>query len=296
MSGAAANFMSSPLITVDELLSAQARAAQAGGTQILLVDCRHDLMKPEAGTQAYLQGHLPGAVHLNLDTDLADHSAGLCGGRHPLPARERVKARLESIGLSEQTHLIAYDSDGGSFAARLWWLTQWLGHERVSVLDGGLPAWLDAGLALTTEVPLPTPGKLRLRTPLVAWVDVDTVAADTAAQRRVVLDARAPARFSGAQEPLDPVAGHIPGALNRFWQTNLAADGRFHSPDHLRAEFLSLLNGRPADTAIHQCGSGVTACHNLIAMAHAGLSGALLYAGSWSEWCSDPSRPVATGA
>jgi thiosulfate/3-mercaptopyruvate sulfurtransferase len=154
---------------------------------------------------------------------------------------------------------------------------------------------LGAGLALTTEIPLPTPGRLRLRTPLVAWVDVDTVADDVAQDRRVVLDARAPTRFSGAQEPLDPVAGHIPGALNRFWQANLAADGRFHSTDQLRAEFLSLLKGRPADAVIHQCGSGVTACHNLLAMTHAGLGGTLLYAGSWSEWCSDPSRPVATG-
>ena len=295
MNGTAAKCMFSPLITVDELISAQARAEHAQDTQILLVDCRHDLMKPEAGRQAYLQGHLPGAVHLSLDIDLADHGAGLCGGRHPLPAREWLRARLEAIGLSEQTHLVVYDSDGGSFAARLWWLAQWLGHERVSVLDGGLPAWLGAGLALTTEIPLPTPGRLRLRTPLVAWVDVDTVADDVAQDRRVVLDARAPTRFSGAQEPLDPVAGHIPGALNRFWQANLAADGCFHPADQLRAEFLSLLKGRPADAVIHQCGSGVTACHNLLAMAHAGLGGTLLYAGSWSEWCSDPSRPVATG-
>ena len=295
MNGTAAKCMFSPLITVDELISAQARAEHARDTQILLVDCRHDLMKPEAGRQAYLQGHLPGAVHLSLDTDLADHAAGLCGGRHPLPARERLRARLEAIGLSEQTHLVAYDSEGGSFAARLWWLAQWLGHERVSVLDGGLPAWSEAGLALTTEIPLPTPGKLRLRTPLVAWVDVDTVADDVVQGRRVVLDARAPTRFSGAQEPLDPVAGHIPGALNRFWQANLAAGGRFHSVNHLRAEFLSLLQGRSADAVIHQCGSGVTACHNLLAMAHAGLGGALLYPGSWSEWCSDPSRPVVTG-
>ena len=287
--------MFSPLITVQALIEAQARAERAEGAPILLVDCRHDLMKPEAGTQAYLQGHLPEAVHLNLDTDLADHSEGLCGGRHPLPARERLRARLEAIGLSEQTHLIAYDSDGGSFAARLWWLTQWLGHERVSVLDGGLPAWLAAGLVLTTEIPVPTPGKLRLRTPLVAWVDVDTVSNDVAQDRRVVLDARAPARFSGAQEPLDPVAGHIPGALNRFWQNNLTSDGLFHSADRLRDEFRSLLRGRPADAVIHQCGSGVTACHNLLAMAHAGLGGSLLYAGSWSEWCSDPARPVATG-
>jgi thiosulfate/3-mercaptopyruvate sulfurtransferase len=288
--------MFSPLITVDELLNAQAQANQAQGAQILLVDCRHDLMRPEAGTQAYLQGHLPGAVHLNLDTDLADHMTGLCGGRHPLPARERLKTRLEAIGLSEQTHLVAYDSDGGSFAARLWWLTQWLGHERVSVLDGGLPAWLSAGQKLTTEIPTPISEKLRLRTPLVAWVDVNTVTDDVAQDRRVVIDARAPVRFSGAQEPLDPVAGHIPGALNRFWQSNLRPDGHFHSADQLRAEFLSLLNGRPADAVTHQCGSGVTACHNLLAMAHAGLSGSLLYAGSWSEWCSDPTRPIATGS
>jgi len=281
----------SPLITVDEL-----RSAQEQGESILLVDCRHDLMNPQAGALAYAQEHLPGAVHISLDDDLADHVNGLCGGRHPLPQREQLRARLEALGLSGHTRLIAYDADGGCWAARLWWLAQWLGHERVSVLDGGLPAWRAAGLALTTERPTTSPGQLTLRTPLVAWVDVDTVAADVAGDRRVVIDARAPSRFSGAQEPLDPVAGHIPGAVNRFWQTNLAADGRFHSAYELRNQFQTLLAGRPADAVIHQCGSGVTACHNLLAMAHAGLNGSLLYAGSWSEWCSDPARPVATGS
>lgn len=281
----------SPLITVEELL-----VAQQNGEPILLVDCRHDLMNPQAGALAYAQEHLPKAVHISLDDDLADHVNGLCGGRHPLPQRERLRARLEALGLSGQTRLVAYDADGGCWAARLWWLTQWLGHERVSVLDGGLPAWRAAGLSLTAEIPTTSPGQLTLRTPLVAWVDVDTVATDVAGGRRVVIDARAPSRFSGAQEPLDPVAGHIPGALNRFWQTNVASDGRFHPAHELRAQFQTLLSGRSADAVIHQCGSGVTACHNLLAMAHAGLYGSLLYAGSWSEWCSDPARPVATGS
>ncbi len=280
-----------PLIEVTDL-----RTLCASGADVLIVDCRHHLTDPDAGPQAYAQGHLPGAVFVHLDRDLAaPHGAGLCGGRHPLPARESLRLKLEALGLSDSTQLIAYDADGGAWAARLWWLALWLGHERVAVLDGGLPAWVAAGQPLSANPPSARQGKLSLRTPVVSWVDADTVAADVAGARRLIIDARAPMRFSGAQEPIDPVAGHIPGAVNRFWQNNLDPSQCFLPAPKLRSEFLTLLGQHKPDAVIHQCGSGVTACHNLLAMTVAGLAGSLLYAGSWSEWCQDTSRPVANG-
>jgi len=285
----------SPLISVAEL------SAALSSTSVVLVDCQNDLFDSSLGRQRYLAGHLPGAFHLALEHDLSDSDAGLCGGRHPLPAREHLRARLAALGLTDDSLLVAYDADGGSWAARLWWLAQWLGHERVAVLDGGLAAWQAAGQSLVTGAPDPTPveavasAALRLRTPLVAWINAKQLEERRAAGPATLVDARAPARYRGDQEPIDPVAGHIPGALNRFWQQNLEADGHFRSPAALRAEFEGLLGGARADQAIHYCGSGVSACHNLLAMAHAGLDGSLLYPGSWSEWCRDPARPVARG-
>lgn len=267
-----------------------------------IVDVRHDLADPGAGARAFAAGHLPGASFLSLDDDLSgppvwqDSPAGLRhnGGRHPLPDRAALRRRLAALGISDDTQVVAYDAHGGMFAARLWWLLRWLGHERVAVLDGGLPAWQAVGGALSTDVPTPSPAPpLSERPSLVNLVDIDTVHANLSARTRQVVDARAPDRFRGENETLDPVGGHIPGALNRFFKDNLQPDGRFKPVAQLRAEWSALLPD-PAG-AVMQCGSGVTACHNLLALAHAGLPAAGLYAGSWSDWVSAPGRPVATG-
>jgi thiosulfate/3-mercaptopyruvate sulfurtransferase len=277
---------STTLIAADELAHAIDRC--------LVVDCRHDLSDLDAGRRAYDAGHLPGAFFLHMDEDLSAPTTGR-NGRHPLPTRERVRDMLASLGLADDRQLVAYDAQGGAMASRLWWMARWVGHEATAVLDGGLAAWTRAGYPLVTDVPSPTRGRLSARPPLGEAVDAAAVAAMLGAADRLLLDARAPERYRGEVEPLDPVAGHIPGALNRPWQSNLREDGRFKPAPVLRAELEPLLAGRPAASVVNQCGSGVTACHNLLAMEHAGLAGSLLYAGSWSEWVADPSRPVAVG-
>jgi thiosulfate/3-mercaptopyruvate sulfurtransferase len=275
------------------LISAEELAAIID--ECVLVDCRHDLIDPGAGPAAYAQGHLPRAWFMHQDSDLAGPKTG-SNGRHPLPNRDAMRQRLEAIGLSDERQLVAYDAHGGMFAGRLWWLARWLGHRAVAVLDGGLPAWTGAGFPLTREAPAPeTPGRLSERPSLVTSFDAQAVLANLVTRERLLVDARAPERYRGETEPMDPVAGHIPGALNRPFQQNLRPDGRFKPAEVLRQEFDALLGGRPAANLIHQCGSGVTACHNLLAMEHAGLVGSALYPGSWSEWCADPSRPVAVG-
>lgn len=263
--------------------------------QCVVVDCRHDLLDLEAGLRSYEEGHIPSAFFMNMDTDLSGPKNG-SNGRHPLPDRDTLRLRLEQLGLEEGRQLVAYDAQGGSMAVRLWCLARWLGHEAVAVLDGDLRGWRAAGYPLVTEpTPLPAqPGHLRADLPpLVALVDADRVAAMIESDQMFLVDARAPDRFAGRIEPMDPVAGHIPGATNRFYGKNLRPDGRFKPAEVLRQEYAALLGGRDPKTVVHQCGSGVTACHNLLAMQHAGLTGARLYAGSWSEWVSDPSRPVA---
>ena len=263
----------------------------------VVVDCRHDLFQPSKGAADYAESHLPGAFFLSLDRDLASAKGDGHSGRHPLPQRDVLAKRLASIGLSDQRQLVVYDTDNGSFAGRLWWLARWLGHEAVAVLDGGLRAWREAGFPLTTDLPAaPAAGRLTLRTPLELPATVDMLLADQATRSFKIIDARAPERWRGDTEPLDPVGGHIPGALNRPLQLNLRPDARFKPAEVLRQEFEALLTGTPAAQVVHSCGSGVSACHNLLAMRHAGLSGARLYPGSWSEWCADPTRPVARGA
>jgi thiosulfate/3-mercaptopyruvate sulfurtransferase len=278
-----------PLIRADELLA----RAQA----VCLLDARFDLARPDAGPQAFLAGHLPGARHVHLDHDLSAKGdvPAVCGGRHPLPSRAWVAATFGRLGITPDTPVVVYDAQGGMFAARVWWMLRWLGHDAVAVLDGGVPAWVAAGGAL--EVGEAAPVAPAGDYPLAAEPGGDVVTVDELLARldRVTLiDARAPERYRGDVEPLDPVAGHIPGARNRPFSANLAPDGRFQSPEALRAAFAPLL-GAQGGPVVHQCGSGVTACHNLLAMAVAGLPAGALYAGSWSEWCSDPSRPVARG-
>jgi thiosulfate/3-mercaptopyruvate sulfurtransferase len=275
------------------LISAADLAQQRQANWVVL-DCRHDLTNPQAGRTAYDAGHIPGALFAALDDDLADHARAADGsfrGRHPLPTIDAFIATLRRWGVNDDSQVVAYDAQGGMFAARLWWMLRWAGHEAVAVLDGGLPAWTALGLPLATDASSPAPGNLTQRPALVRTVGAGEILVQPQLK---VLDARAPDRFRGENETLDPVGGHIPGAANRFFKDNLLPDGRFKPAGQLRSE-LSALVADPA-SAVMQCGSGVTACHNLLALEVAGLPGAALYPGSWSEWCSDPSRPVATGA
>ena len=275
------------------LVSVAELAAHLPDATWRLFDCRHDLTKPETGERAYRAGHIPHAQFLHIDRDLSGPTTGK-NGRHPLPDPAALAATLAGYGVSNDTHVVAYDDAGGMYAARLWWLLRWLGHNNVAVLDGGLPAWVNAGHALTDQVPPPTPAKFNWRLSN-APVDVSYVQTHLRQPEMLLIDARAPDRFRGENETLDPIAGHIPGAVNRFFKDNLAADGRFKPPQQLRQEFSELLRDRRIESVVSQCGSGVTACHTLLALEIAGLRGARLYPGSWSEWFSDARRPIAVG-
>jgi len=260
-----------------------------------IVDCSHDLADPQAGARDYAAAHIPGAIFLHLDRELSAPTTGR-NGRHPLPDPDAFAALLARLGLNQDQQVVAYDRAGGSFAARLWWMLRWLGHDAVAVLDGGWQAWLAVGGAREiAPPPARAPGNFVRRPSLVGAVSADAVMDNLRSGNKLVLDARAPERFAGEVEPLDPVAGHIPGAKNRFFQTNLQPDGTFKSREQLRAEYTALLEDWDPRDVIHHCGSGVSACHNLLAMMHAGLDGSVLYPGSWSEWCADPTRPVAKG-
>jgi thiosulfate/3-mercaptopyruvate sulfurtransferase len=263
---------------------------------VVLLDCRHDLMDHNAGIAAFNSGHIPGAQFWNMETDaVAEHSG--FNGRHPLATREQTLACFEKFGLTNDSLLVVYDGQGGQYAGRLWWLARWIGHSKVCVLDGGLQAWQSAGHSLSNELKMPDQklNQLSLKPSLVSWVDKYQVALTSRSDSSQVLDARATVRFRGESEPLDPVAGHIPKAVNRFYQNNLDGQGFFKSKAQLKGEFEAIIGQRLPAEIIHQCGSGVTACHNLIAMEIAGLHGSVLYPGSWSEWCADPTLPVATG-
>ena len=272
-------------------------AAHLGDPAWRVFDCRHDLKQTAYGEQAYARGHVPGAQFLHLDRDLSGPATG-SNGRHPLPDPAVLAEKLSRCGVGTDTQVVAYDNEGGIFAARLWWLMHWLGHARAAVLDGGLAGWKRAKLPLEEGAPLIAPAQFVARPSAASDVPVDAgfVLAHLGAPDMMVIDARSPERFRGENETLDPVGGHIPGAVNRFYFDNLDDDGCFFKPAaELRHQFDALLAGRDAGNVVQQCGSGVTACHNLLAMELAGLSGSRLYAGSWSEWCSDPARPVVTG-
>jgi thiosulfate/3-mercaptopyruvate sulfurtransferase len=263
----------------------------------VILDCRHDLANLDAGRLAYAEAHIPNAQFVHLDQDLSGakiNADGVFCGRHPLPTRAEFIAKLRSFGINNDTQVIAYDAHGGIFAARLWWMLRWIGHDAVAVLDGGLPAWTAAQLALTAQVPIPLKGSITEQSSLVALMGVDQLIVNLATKQKTVFDARSPDRYRGENETLDPVGGHIPGAKNRFFKDNLQVNGGFKPASELRSELAALI--ADPQSAVMQCGSGVTACHNLLALEVAGMSGAALYAGSWSEWCSDSSRPVATGA
>ncbi len=273
---------------------ALARLLRDAPDAVVPCDCSFDLADGGAGRRAYEAGHIAGAAHLSLDEVMSGPKTGR-NGRHPLPDRDALAAHMAALGVSATTQVVAYDAAGGMYAARLWFLLRWLGHAAVAVLDGGLPGWRAAGQGVDTAAPRPRPrGDLVARASLVPTMGYDAVRAASEAGGHLILDARAPDRFRGENETLDPVGGHIPGARNRFFRDNLAG-GRFKAPEVLRAEFATLLGDKPADAVVAQCGSGVTACHNLLAMEVAGLRGATLYPGSWSEWSAQPGAPIATG-
>jgi thiosulfate/3-mercaptopyruvate sulfurtransferase len=275
------------------LISAADVAIHLADPAWCIVDCRHDLFDHALGRREYDAGHIAGARFADMETDLAGPKTGR-NGRHPLPSREKLVDVLRGWGINNSTQLVAYDAHGGQFAVRLWWLARWLGHASVAVLDGGWQAWTSASGPTSRAMPAAVRGTFEAHESLVGHVDAAFVQAHLGDARTAVLDARAPERYAGEQEPIDPVAGHIPGALNRFWQLNLV-DGKFKPAGQLRSEFETLLAGRRPADVIHQCGSGVTSCHNVLAMEIAGLPGARLYPGSWSEWVADPTRPVMRG-
>ena len=274
--------------------AAQLQALQTNGTPLAVFDCTFDLMNPTAGHAQFLDQHIAGAQHADLDEHLATHDPALRvnGGRHPLPQREVFAAWLQSVGVNNDTQVVVYDRNGMNYCGRLWWMLKWCGHDVVAVLDGGLQAWVAAGGAVQTgEASEDATGHFALREPLVTLVDTPTVAQRLNNGQQTIIDARGAPRYRGEVEPLDPVAGHIPGALNRPFNTNLNADGFFKSADELRAEFAALLGNASAHNVVHHCGSGVSAVPNVLAMEVAGLGRTALYAGSWSEWCNTPGLP-----
>jgi thiosulfate/3-mercaptopyruvate sulfurtransferase len=285
--------MFTTLITCAEL-----QALQQTGAPLLLMDCTADLMNPNAAREAFVAGHLPGALHADLERDLSAHNGAeaVSGGRHPLPRREVFAQWLRQVGLRSDTQVVVYDRNGMNFCGRLWWMLQWAGHESVAVLDGGMTAWTaDGGAVESGPAADRPPSDWALQPPLRELVTADDVLAHLDQPDQTLIDARAAPRYRGEVEPLDPVAGHIPGALNRPFALNVDAQGRFKPAATLRAEFETLLRGRDPASVVHQCGSGVSALPNMLAMEVAGFARTRLYAGSWSEWCSDPSRPVEKG-
>jgi thiosulfate/3-mercaptopyruvate sulfurtransferase len=252
-----------------------------------IFDCRHDLIKAELGALQYRESHIPGAMFASFEHDLSAPKTGK-NGRHPLPAPEAFIAWLGRQGVRPDDQVVCYDAGNGSMAARLWWMLRWVGHQSVAVLDGGLAKWVKEGRPVDAVIPQPSPTKY-VSTGVATTLDASTVNKNL--DSLFLLDARAPARYRGEQEPIDPVAGHIPGAKNRFNMDNVLPEGTFKDAASLRKEFLSILKNQKSEDVVHYCGSGVSACHNLLAMEIAGLPGGKLYPGSWSEWIADPSRP-----
>ncbi len=277
------------------LIDPQALVAHLGDPAWVVLDARFDLAAPARGEALYREGHISGARYVSLDTHLSGEKSGT-NGRHPLPSPEDAATRFGALGIGPNTQVVLYDADMGMFAARGWWMLRWLGHQAVAVLDGGLAAWQRAGLPVSTVEAPWSPTAFTTRD--VAddrRVPASEVEAHLGETTRILVDARANDRFRGENETIDPVGGHIPGAVNRFFQLNLTAEKTFKTPEALKAEWAAIVGGPNASRVVMYCGSGVTACHNLLALEHAGLEGARLFPGSWSEWCASPERPRATG-
>lgn len=258
----------------------------------VIFDCRHELTNPEFGIKAYAQSHIPNARFAHLDRDLAEPLTGR-NGRHPLPDPNVFADWLARMGVSNDKQVVGYDNAAGVYGSRLWWMLRWMGHQSVAVLDGGWQAWLAAGQPVTAAMPVPEPSRFT-GTPQESPVDAKYVLEHLQSPDMVLIDARANDRYHGQNETIDPIGGHIPGARNRFFKDNLTPQGFFKSPEQLRDDFRPFVGNGSPERIVSQCGSGVTACHNLLAMEIAGLKGGRLYPGSWSEWIADPSRPRAT--
>ncbi|MEJ6022546.1 sulfurtransferase [Ramlibacter sp. PS4R-6] len=296
--------MYTTLISAEEL-----KSLHASGARHMVFDCSFDLTNPAAGEEAYRKAHIPGAVYAHLDSALSDkgvvepdgthhpHPDAASGGRHPLPSREKFAMWLSSVGFANDMQAVVYDRNNSNYCGRLWWMLKWVGHDAVAVLDGGLKAWQASGGEVTDRVePSHFQSNFELGPELRKLVTTKDVLAHLPKKDQTIVDARSGPRYRGETEPFDPVAGHIPGALNRPGTENVDADGKFKPAQQLRADFEKVLAGRNPSSVVHHCGSGVSALPNLIAMELAGFGPTALYAGSWSEWCSDPARPVATGA
>lgn len=277
------------LISTQDL---EARLAQPG---LVLLDARHDLARPDAwGEAQYNAGHIPGALFVHMDRDMSGPKTGR-NGRHPLPTPEAAAATFGRLGIGPGKEVVVYDQGGGVFASRIWWMLRWLGFVDVAVLDGGYARWSGEGRGVSEEATQPSPATFVIGK-VVPTVDASGILGSLARRALFIVDARGTERFRGDSEPMDPVAGHIPGARNRPYTENLAEGNVFKPAADLRREFETFLGDASVDTVVHQCGSGVSACHNILAMEVAGLTGTRLYPGSWSEWCANPERPVATGA
>ena len=279
------------LISVEQLKNLQTKPAS-----LMVFDCSFDLMNAAKGEADFQQSHIPGATHAHLDRHLSDKTGnGVNGGRHPLPTREAFAAWLGSVGFSNAMQAVVYDRQGANYCGRMWWMLKWVGHANVAVLDGGLQAWAATEPVTGDASPARPAANFELGAERATLATTDGVLQQLGRPVQTILDARATPRFKGEVEPLDPVAGHIPGALNRPFALNIGADGKFKPADVLKAEFQALLAGRDPATVVHHCGSGVSALPNLLAMEIAGLGTTALYAGSWSEWCANPQRPMAQG-
>ena len=289
--------MYTTLISVEQL-----KSQQASGQDLMVFDCSCDLMKPEMADLMFVSKRILGAKQAHLDRNLSTHEASAVnGGRHPLPARESVVAWLQSLGFTNHMQAVVYDRNGANYCGRLWWMLKWLGHDAVAVLNGGLQAWEASGGQVESGEPQDlsatktAANAFALKPALREWVSTSELAPQVGRPSLTLIDARGAARYRGEVEPIDPVAGHIPGALNRPFTDNLNADGFFKSPEQLRTEFETILAGRDSQSVVHHCGSGVSAVPNILAMELAGLGVTRLYPGSWSEWCNTPGMACAKG-
>lgn len=281
-------------MTYTTLISTQTLHQQFNNPDWIIVDCRFSLADTEAGGQAYRHGHIPNSRYADLNKDLSSAITDFTG-RHPLPDFALLAKELGDWGITNTSQVVVYDDAGGAFAGRLWWLLRCMGHDKVALLDGGIKQWQKQGLPITTTLPTIKPATFRPYLNMAAWLNAVQVQNSLARKAICLIDARTSERYRGEQEPIDPVAGHIPYALNRAFQLNLDSNGLFLSAEQLREQFKQLIGTSAPEQVVHYCGSGVTACHNLLAMEHAGLTGSRLYAGSWSEWIRNKNRAVAKG-
>ena len=277
------------------LISADSLQQHLNDAQWRIVDCRFNLKDPGEGLALYQMDHIPHAVYAHLDHDLSSPVTAN-SGRHPLPDVNQFKEKLGNWGITKDTQVIVYDDAAGSYAARLWWMLRWLGHDSVAVLDGGFSSWKQQGLPVTSDIPQFSRTTYIGEPNLEMLIDSDDLQEKLAQSQSLLIDVRDPVRYQGIEEPIDKVAGHIPGSINIPWKNNIAENGLYLPKAQLHDEYMKVLHDTPIDNTVFMCGSGVTACHSLLALEHIGISGIKLYPGSWSAWITDPARPVETSS